>query len=169
MSTPDRFRRAMETASRPPTGPGAPGYAFRAAVGALGAAQVANGAWASLAPRSFYGEFPFGRGWVEALPAYNEHLTRDVGALFLATGFVLLAAAWWPERRLIAIALVSYLLFSIPHAAYHLHHLDVYGTGDAIANVIALAVTVLLPLGLLALLVRARRREPRGETPGERR
>ena len=26
-------------------------------------------------------------------PAYNEHLTRDVGELFLATGLVLLVAA----------------------------------------------------------------------------
>ena len=36
--------------------------------------------------RSFYEDFPLGRGWVEALPAYSEHLVRDVGGLFLATG-----------------------------------------------------------------------------------
>ena len=137
---------------------GAPQWLFRAALVLLGGAQLATGIWATTDPSSFYTRFPFGRGWVEALPAYNEHLTRDVGAFFLATGFLLLAAAWIADRRLVAIALITYLVFSIPHTAYHLDHLDVYGTGDAIANVIALGATVLLPLALLALLARGGRR-----------
>src|SRR5918996_986761 len=93
----------------------------------LGGIQFVNGVWAILAPRSFYEDFPLPvGGWVSALPAYNEHLMRDVGGLFLATGFVLLAAAWAMERRLVAVALVSYLLFSIPHTAYHLFKLEPY-------------------------------------------
>jgi hypothetical protein len=55
--------------------------AVRAVLGGLGAVQSIDGLWATFAPRSFYGDFPFGRGWVEALPAYNEHLMRDVGGL----------------------------------------------------------------------------------------
>ena len=129
---------------------------YRVVLIVLGGVQLLNGAWATLGPASFYDEFPFGRGWVAALPAYNEHLMRDVGGLFLATGFVLLAAAWAMERRLVAVALISYLLFSIPHTAYHLFNLEPYGTGDAVANVIALAATVLLPVWLLVRLATER-------------
>jgi alkylhydroperoxidase family enzyme len=140
---------------------GAPAWTVRTILGVLGGVQLANGVWASLAPRSFYGEFPFGRGWVEALPAYNEHLMRDVGTLFLATGFVLLAAAWFLGRRLVAIALVSYLLFSVPHAAYHMLNLGPYGAADAIANAAVLALTVLAPAAILVALARA----PRDRVP----
>jgi AhpD family alkylhydroperoxidase len=129
--------------------------AFRAVMGALGAVQLVNGVWAVLAPRSFYDDFPAGRGgWVSALPEYNEHLMRDVGGLFLATGFVLLAAAVWLGRRLTLVALVSYLLFAVPHAVYHAFNLEPYSTGDAIANAVALALTVLLPAALLVLMSR---------------
>jgi hypothetical protein len=122
---------------------------FRAVLGALGAIQLVNGLWALFAPSSFYGDFPFGRGWVAALPAYNEHLMRDVGELFLATGLVLVLAAFWLERRLVLTAIWSYLLWSVPHAIYHFFNLEPYGTGDAIGNVVALSLTVLLPLWLL--------------------
>ena len=115
----------------------------------LGGVQFLNGLWITISPTSFYEDFPFGRGWVEALPAYNEHLMRDVGGLFLATGFLLLAAGVVLERRLTIISLVTWLLFAIPHTAYHLLNLEPYGTGDAIGNAVALAATVLLPLYLL--------------------
>ncbi len=125
---------------------------FRVWIGALALVQAIDGLYALLAPRSFYSDFPGGRGWVEALPAYNEHLVRDVGALFLATAVVLAAAALYLERRLIAVALVSFLAFSIPHLIYHSFHLDVYDAGDVIANVITLAATVVVPIWLLWLL-----------------
>jgi hypothetical protein len=125
---------------------------FRAVLGALGGIQVVNGTWALFAPSSFYGDFPFGRGWVAALPAYNEHLTRDVGELFLATGLVLLVAAYYLERRLVVTAICSYLVWSVPHAIYHAFHLDVYGTADAIGNVVTLVLSVILPLWLLVRL-----------------
>ncbi len=133
--------------------------------------QAIDGFYALLAPRSFYDDFPGGRGWVEALPAYNEHLVRDVGALFLATAVVLAAAAFYLERRLIAVALVSFLAFSIPHLIYHSFHLDVYDGGDVIANVITLAATVVVPVWLLWLLARppapaSARRAARPEASG---
>lgn len=136
---------------------------FRAILAALAVVQLVNGLWATLAPRSFYGEFPFGRGWVEAIPPYNEHLMGDVGGLFLATALLLGAAAWWLERRLVAVALVSWLAFATPHAVYHLFIGEApEATGDAIANAVAVVATVAFPVALLALLARA----PRG--PGER-
>lgn len=123
--------------------------AIRFALGGVGLIQVVDGLYALFAPRSFYEDFPLGRGWVEALPAYSEHLVRDVGGLFLATGAVLLAAAWTLERRLVIVAAASFLLFSVPHAIYHFLNLGPYSTGDAIANVLGLAVTVVLPAWVL--------------------
>ena len=125
------------------------GFAVRAVLIALGAVQVLDGLYALLAPTSFYGDFPLGRGWVAALPAYNEHLVRDVGSLFLATGAVLLAAAWTMQRRLVIVAAASYLLFAIPHATYHFFNLGPYSTADAVGNVVTLLATVLLPIWIL--------------------
>jgi AhpD family alkylhydroperoxidase len=129
--------------------------AFRAVMIGLGLVQTVNGLWALLAPRSFYDDFPPGRGgWVSALPAYNEHLMRDVGSLFLATGVLLLLAAARLERRLVAISLVTWLLFAVPHTLYHLFNLEPYDGVDVVGNVVTLALTVVLPVGLLVLLSR---------------
>ena len=130
--------------------------AIRAALAAPAAIQILDGLYALFAPVSFYEDFPLGRGWVEALPAYNEHLVRDVGGLFLATGAVLVAAAWTLERRLVAVAAGSFLLFSIPHTTYHYLNLGPYDTVDAVGNVVALLATVVLPLWVLFELYRQR-------------
>lgn len=136
---------------------GAPRAATRLVLGLLAAVQATDGFYALLAPRSFYDDFPVGRGWVEALPAYSEHLVRDVGALFLATAVVLAAAAIWLERRLVLVALVSFLAFSVPHTTYHLFNLDGISTGDAIAEAVSLLLTVIGPLVLLVAMLRAAR------------
>lgn len=136
------------TASSPVPRPGV----LRAGLIALGALQTVNGLYALLAPRSFFDDFPFGRGWVAALPEYSEHLVRDVGGLFLGTGVLLLAAAWFLERRLVAVALLSFLAFSLPHTIFHLFNLGPYDAADAIANVLGLAATVVIPIGLLIAL-----------------
>jgi 4-carboxymuconolactone decarboxylase len=127
---------------------------FRLLLVAIGGVQVVNGLYALFAPRSFYDDFPAGRGWVAALPSYSEHLVRDIGGLFLATGVLLLIAAVWLERRLVIAALVTWLLFAVPHTVYHLFNLEPFSTGDAIANVLTLATTVAIPIGLLVLLAR---------------
>jgi hypothetical protein len=123
--------------------------AIRVALGSIGLIQLVDGLYALFAPSSFYADFPLGRGWVAALPAYNEHLVRDVGSLFLATAFLLLVAAALLERRLVIVAAITILLFSVPHTIYHVLNLGPYSTGDAIANVLGLAATVLLPLWVL--------------------
>lgn len=127
---------------------------FRVVLLALGAVQLVDGLYALFAPRSFYGDFPFGRGWVEALPAYNEHLVRDVGGLFIATAVLLIAAGIYLERRLVTVSLGAWLCFAVPHFVYHLLNLGPYGTGDAIGNVVTLAFTVLAPVWLIWLLGR---------------
>ena len=123
--------------------------AIRLALATVGLIQVLNGLYALFAPRSFYDDFPIGRGWVEALPDYSEHLVRDVGGLFLATGAVLLAAAWTLQRRLVIVAAASFLLFSVPHAIYHLLNLGPYSTGDAIGNAFGVLAIVFLPAWVL--------------------
>jgi len=141
---------------------------FRAVLFGLGLIQLVDGLYALLAPHSFYADFPFGRGWVAVLPAYNEHLTRDVGGLFIATAVILIAAGVYLQRRLVTVAIGSWLCFAIPHTVYHLFNLEPYSTGDALANAAGLILTVLLPLWLVTLLSRERDREepkPRVSVP----
>lgn len=140
----------------PPRGLGLPDPVVRLILGLLGAIQATDGLYALFAPRSFFDDFPLGRGWVEALPAYNEHLTRDVGGLFLATAIVLIAAAVWLDRRMVLVACGSFLAFSIPHTTWHMFNLGPYGTVDKIGNVVTLGFMVIGPLIVLWGLWRSR-------------
>ena len=108
------------------------------------------GIWATVSPRGFYDDFPgAGHHWVSAVGAYDEHLVRDVGALYLGA-LVLLAFAWtWLDRRLVQATLVSYAVAALPHLIYHLTALDGFSTGDAVAEIGGLALNVVLPLCLL--------------------
>ena len=117
----------------------------------LAVAPALVGIWATASPRGFYDTFPgAGHHWVSAVGAYDEHLVRDVGALYLGS-LVLLAFAWaWLDRRLVQAALVSYAVAAVPHLAYHTTALDGFSTGDAVAEIATLAFNVVLPLGLLA-------------------
>jgi hypothetical protein len=87
---------------------------------ALSAADV--GLWASVAPRSFFRSFPgAGHHW----------------------------AVLRPQPEILRLAGVAWLVFSIPHLAYHAAHLDRYGLADQIGNVVALGGTVVLAMVLL--------------------
>jgi hypothetical protein len=125
----------------------------RAGLLVLAAPQVVIGVWALFAPRAFYDGFPAaGHAWVALLPPYNEHLVRDVGALNLAVCVVLVAAAVAPHRLLVAVALVCQLVYTVPHAVFHVTHLDGFPAADAVAQTAGFAVQVVLPLALLALV-----------------
>ena len=124
---------------------------------AVAVGQGLSGLWALVAPRSFYEDFPAGRGgWVSATGPYNEHMTIDYGSLSLALVVVLIAAAVVLERRFVIAAAGAYLVWAVPHYGYHLATLDIYGTGDAIGNAVTLGASVVLPL---AIIWRARRPE----------
>ena len=124
----------------------------------LAVTAVDVGAWAELAPRSFYDSFPgFGRHWVSAAGPYNEHLTRDVGGLYLA---LLLVSGWAvarPRGEALALAGCAWLVFSVPHLAFHMAHLDGFDGPDKAGNIIALGGTVVLA-ALLLLPSRTRER-----------
>jgi hypothetical protein len=112
------------------------------------------GVWAEFGPRSFYRSFPgLGRHWVSALGPYNEHLIRDVGSLNLALAVVSAAAAILGTVVLTRTAALAWLVYSVPHLVFHLANLGPFGGGDQIGSVTALALSVLLPIMLLALTV----------------
>jgi hypothetical protein len=125
---------------------------------ALPSAVIA--AWTLSSPHSFYDDFPGGgRHWVSALPPYNEHLMRDFGATSLAIVVFMVGAAIVLDRRIVQVALLGFLAYSIPHFAYHLTTTDRYSTGDNIGSLAGFVVTIALAIALLALTREAR--EPR--------
>jgi hypothetical protein len=107
------------------------------------------GIWAQFAPASFYTSFPGGRGWVAADGPYNEHLIRDVGGLNLALAVIALAAFRWMRPDLVRLVASATLVFALPHFAYHATHLEPYDVGDAVANIVALSIQVVVPLWLV--------------------
>ena len=118
----------------------------------LAATPLVVGVWALLLPRSFYDDFPSeGRDWVSALGPYDEHLVRDVGALNLAHCALLVFAAVVLEKRLVQATLVAWLVYAIPHFAFHLTTLYAFSLGGYLPNAISLGTLVLLPLVLLLL------------------
>ncbi|WP_053227549.1 hypothetical protein [Solirubrobacter soli] len=100
----------------------------------------------TVAPRSFYDGFPFGRGWVELLPPYNEHLIRDVGGFYLAFTILFVWAAVTLARALIVPLCVAWAVFSLVHGIFHALHLDGFSAGDAVAEIGGLAAVLVLPL-----------------------
>jgi hypothetical protein len=84
---------------------------------------------------------------------FNEHLVRDVGALYLAGVLALM----WREWRVTLLVAAAWVTFSVPHLGYHLNHLDVLDTVDVVGNVIALGGT--LALAVLLLVSVASRKE----------
>src|ERR1044072_5045890 len=89
---------------------------------ALAVPQLVVGLWAIFDPSGWFEDFGVGAHWVSADGPYNMHLTTDAAAGFLATGVVLLLGAWWGRQREVAMALVGYAFFAVPHFLYHLLH-----------------------------------------------
>ena len=82
------------------------------------------GMQATLAPRSFFDDFPLGRGWIAADGAlYNEHLVRDVGLLFLALIVVTGWTAWRATGAAAAVS-VAWLIQGSGHLWFHGAHLE---------------------------------------------
>jgi nucleoside-diphosphate-sugar epimerase len=108
------------------------------------------GMQAAFFPRSFYDDFPLGRGWVAMDGPYNQHLVRDVGSLNLALVVLVFAALFVGTRTMARTAMLVWLVNAVPHFLYHLGHLsmDMSG-GDKFALVATLGFTVLAPIIVL--------------------
>jgi hypothetical protein len=130
----------------------------RLGCGLLAAVNLWWGAWALVAPRNFYENFPgFGHRWVAAYPPYNAHLVTDLGATFLTLGFLLAAAAVIADRRLRWVVLGGVLIFNGLHLAFHAANHGTMAAFDYGASVASLVAGVVAPLVLIALDVVAGR------------
>jgi hypothetical protein len=126
----------------------------------LFAATLLIGLPATLAPQTFYDDFPFVAHWVALLPPYNEHLVTDVGGLYLGFAVLFAWAAWTLERTLVCAVCAAWLLTAGLHLIFHVGHLDDFGTADAVAEIASL--TLLLappPLALWAVAPASRRED----------
>jgi hypothetical protein len=131
----------------------------------VAATPLAGGLWALLLPRVFYEDFPLpARQWVSTLGPYNEHLIRDYGALNLALAVLLLSAAIYLERRLVRVALVTWLVFATPHFVFHLGQTHHFSTTSNAEQLGGLGLLVVLPLVLLFLTTH-RESQPDGKEP----
>jgi hypothetical protein len=140
---------------------------LRAGLLTLAAVEVVLGAWTLFFPAAFYRDVPT----VDLTPPFSEHLMRDFGGATLGLAVVLLAAGVWLERRLVGVALLAYLAFSVPHLVFHVGHLAGASTVEAVVLVVLLAGSVVLPLALLVVAARAARtpaeaRAARGDEDG---
>jgi len=134
---------------------------------ALTATGAAVGLWAQAAPAAFYRSFPgFGRHWLPPLGPYNEHLVRDFGALNLGLAAAALVAAFTLTRSATMTAAAAWLVYSVPHVAFHASHGDAFATGDDVATLASLGAAGAAALAAWWLVFTAAARpvaEPRSE------
>lgn len=118
----------------------------RWALGAIGVFMLPTALHATIAPRSWFDDFPIGRGWIAAEgTTYDEHLVRDVGVLFVS---LIIVTAWsvWKRSAMPAVA-VAWLVQGTLHFVYHASHVgDLHGISsvDKIALVGSLGTTPVL-------------------------
>lgn len=126
-----------------------------AGLAVLGALNLGWGAWAVTAPRHFFHTFPgFGQRWTGAYPPYNEHLTTDLGATFLALGALLLVAAALRDRRVTSVVLLGVLVFNTVHLVFHATRHGELSGGPLAASLAALVLGLLAPAALLVAVRR---------------
>ena len=120
---------------------------------ALGVMFAPTGLQAAFVPRSFYDDFPLGRGWIPLTAGhYDEHLVRDVGGLFLAL-VVLSVWSWWRPALCLPVA-VAWFGQGVFHLVFHLRHLDGIAGVDRIGLVGSL---VAAPVVAAVAIIAARR------------
>jgi hypothetical protein len=118
---------------------------------ALAVPQAVVGLWASV-PRFFHTAFPTADArWIAKLGLYNPHLSFDFGVSALALALVLAAAATLLRRELVLVALAAWLVWSVPHLAYHVVTAGELSTVENVVNLALLLLSVALPIGLLSL------------------
>lgn len=118
------------------------------------------GLWAAVWPSSFYESFPgLGRVWISVDGPFNEHLIRDVGALYLSLAVASIAATFTRGPESGRVVGVAWTVFGIPHLIYHAAQFGGMPIIDVIGNIIGLGGSLLL--GLLLMLPGPRSRSPR--------
>jgi hypothetical protein len=117
----------------------------RIALWILCLSAVSIGILAMAAPHTFYFDFPFFSHWVDLLPPYNEHLTTDVGGLYLGFAVLFAWAATTLQPTLVRAGCCAWLLTETLHVAFHATHLDGFTTADGIEQMVSLAFLLVPP------------------------
>lgn len=108
------------------------------------------GGWAYVAPQSFYDAFPGVLGsWVSVDGPFNEHLIRDVGAMYLALAAASVGGLLWRNQAVFRVLGIAWTVFGTLHFLYHALHLAHMTLESAIGEMVALGVSVLLGVLLL--------------------
>ncbi|WP_449407040.1 hypothetical protein [Microbacterium maritypicum] len=108
------------------------------------------GGWAYGAPLSFYDSFPGVLGsWVSVDGPFNEHLIRDVGAMYLALAAASIGGLIWRHVLVFRMLGLAWTVFGALHFAYHALHLEHMSLESAIGEMVALGVSLLLGILLL--------------------
>jgi nucleoside-diphosphate-sugar epimerase len=142
----DGYRKLVRAMRIEPVLPGR----VRLVLWLLAVSAFGVGVQAEFFPRSFYDDFPYGRGWVAMDGRYNEHLIRDVGALNLALLVLTIGAIVVGTRAITRITAVSWLVYSLPHLVYHLRHLTMAMPGaDKVGIVVSLSIPVVAAIVML--------------------
>ena len=108
------------------------------------------GGWAYFAPHSFYDSFPGLLGsWVSVNGPFNEHLIRDVGAMYLALAAASVGGILWRNEVVFRVLGIAWTVFGALHFLYHALHLAHMSLESAIGEMVALGVSLLLGVVLL--------------------
>lgn len=140
-------------------------YRKEVRAGLLGLALpvVVIGGWALIAPRNWYRDFPVSSAhWISGLGAYQEHLVRDFGSLYLALGLLLVLAAVALDRLLVRAVLGASLVFQVPHFIFHAANTGPFSTANNIVNLTLLGAGLVLTVMLLGMV--SREPAPAGES-----
>lgn len=108
------------------------------------------GIWAYFFPQGFYDSFPGVLGsWVSVDGPFNEHLIRDVGAMYLALGAASIGGLIWRNEIAYRVLGLAWTVFGLLHFLYHAFHLQHMPVAGAIGEMVALGVSLLLGILLL--------------------
>jgi hypothetical protein len=121
------------------------------------------GAYAVLAPRHYFDNFPVGMEWVAGDGPYNEHLMRDYGALNLALASVAICALIFATRELVIATAISQIVYAVPHILYHIANSSLLGdSADKVGAIGGLTLNAVLGAVML-FYVYSTRSEPAAE------
>src|SRR4051812_14740797 len=93
--------------------------ALRPGLLAVAASAAFVGVPALVAPHAFFRGFPFVAHWVDRLGDYNEHLTTDVGTVYLAVAALFVRAAVTLDRSLVLPLCLAWAAAQALHLAFH--------------------------------------------------
>ncbi|MCG7311455.1 hypothetical protein [Brachybacterium sp. ACRRE] len=119
--------------------------------------ELVVGASNALVPASFYRHFPT----VDLTPPFSEHYARDFGGATLGIALLFGIALVRPTAHFAIPAALAFSVFAVPHAIFHLMHLEGASPVEAVGLTTANAIVALLGIGVVLLVVVRDRRDRR--------